>query len=174
MESYSVISFIFGFLILVALIILFFVNQIIFYRNMVEKKFNAVLVGLEARVGLIENMVKFINDNLEAETILQKKLLKMNEAIKLLIDGSRDLREFKKLEKNFVHFTELEETYSFLENNKKYLSLKEECLLNKNRVDYSIEGYDEGVSRYNNYKSKKHISILSNVFRFQNYDYYGK
>lgn len=174
MESYSIISFIFGFLILLILIILFFINQIIFHKNMIEKKFKAVLVGLEARQTLINNMVKFINENLEAEVILQKKLLKMNEIIKLLSDGSRELKELKKLEKSFVHFTELENTYSFLSTNKKYLSLKEECLLNKNRVDYSIVGYEEGVSRYNNYRTKKHISVLSKVFHFQDYDYYSK
>ena len=174
MESYSVISLIFGFLILFALIILYFINQVIFRKNMVEKKFSAVLVGLEARVSLIDNLVKFINNNLESETLLQKKLLKMNEVIKLLLNGSRDLKELKKLDKHFNHFTELENTYSFLEGNKKYLSLKEECLLNKNRVDYSFIGYDDSVKKYNEYKDKKLISILNKIINFSNYDYYGE
>lgn len=173
MDSYTIIVLIFGILILFILFILFFINRLMSYNNMVKCRFSNALEYLEIRLVIIEDMISFVSKNLEHETSYVKKLQQTKDSIQKLFQDNSNLKEFKKYEKNFLHFTTLDETYSFLKKNQDYLDLKEEITLNQDRVIYAMESYDRGVMSYNDYLEKKWIGRIAKIFRFPNYDYYN-
>ena len=174
MDSYSIIVLIFGLLILIALIVVFFLNRLIGYQNKVKDLFATILEYLDARMKLIDEMIKFISSELNYEENFIKKLEQTKVSIQNLFQNSNSLKEFKKYEKEFLSFLTLEKVYPSLKKNKKYLALKQEIELNQERVVYAMDSYDKGVMDYNDYQKKKLIRFLARVFHFPKYDYYNK
>ena len=174
MDSYSIIVFIFGILILFLLIVLFFVNRLFSYRNRVKRHFDTVLEYLEVRIVLIDEIITFITEHLEHEEHYVKKLKQVKDEIQKLFQDSSSLKEFKKGEKEFLNFNSLEKVYPSLKNRSDYLDLKDEIKLNQDRVVYAMDSYDKGVMDYNNYREKKFVRLVAKIFRFPNYDYYNK
>lgn len=174
MDSYSIIVLIFGLLIIIALIVVFFLNRLIGYQNKVKDLFATILEYLDARMKLIDEMIKFISSELNYEENFIKKLEQTKVSIQNLFQNSNSLKEFKKYEKEFLSFLTLEKVYPSLKKNKKYLALKQEIELNQERVVYAMDSYDKGVMDYNDYQKKKLIRFLARVFHFPKYDYYNK
>lgn len=174
MDSYSIIVLIFGLLIIIALIVVFFLNRLIGYQNKVKDLFATILEYLDARMKLIDEMIKFISSELNYEENFIKKLEQTKVSIQNLFQNSNSLKEFKKYEKEFLSFLTLEKVYPSLKKNKKYLALKQEIELNQERVVYAMDSYDKGVMNYNDYQKKKLIRFLARVFHFPKYDYYNK
>lgn len=174
MDSYSIIVLIFGLLIIIALIVVFFLNRLIGYQNKVKDLFATILEYLDARMKLIDEMIKFISSELNYEENFIKKLEQTKVSIQNLFQNSNSLKEFKKYEKEFLSFLTLEKVYPSLKKNKEYLALKQEIELNQERVVYAMDSYDKGVMDYNDYQKKKLIRFLARVFHFPKYDYYNK
>lgn len=174
MDSYTVIVLIFGIIILMLLVILFFINRLISYRRRVENSLVTVSSYLEVRIQLTDQMIEFIEKNLEYEKSYLLKLKDVKKYIQEFLKKNHSFKNFHKNEKEFLHFTTLDKTYSFLKNNQEYEGLKNEALVNQDNLIYALDSYDKGVVDYNNYRSKKMILFISKLFRFSQYDCYNK
>ena len=174
MDSYTVIVVIFGIIILLLLVGVFFINRLSIYNNKVKSSLVTVSGHLEARMELIDQMINFINNNLEHEKSYVTKLKHVDKYIKEFLEENSNFKGFSKNEKEFLNFIRLDENYSFLKKNKEYLKLKEEVLANQERLVYALDSYDKGVVDYNNYRSNKFILFLSKLFGFPEYDCYSK
>lgn len=175
MAAYTIIIIIFGILILLTLIVLFFINRLLSYKNRVEHSFEAVSDSLRERNSLIDETIKFIQNKLEHEEQFIQKLDDIKIIINQYLEGKNkdDFNKFKKQEKIFLEIIKLEEIYDTLKSDKEYQKLKNNILLNQERMLYALDSYDKGVVDYNNYQENKFISILGKVLRFPKYDCYN-
>lgn len=174
MESYSIIVIIFGVLSLLLLIGLFFVNRLISYRNKVERQFVAVSDCLEMRIELIEQVINFIENNLSGEKSYLLKLNDVKEYVQKFLGGDRSFRKFRHNEKLLLEFNDFDKMYSFLKKNSQFLELRDNILVNCEKLVYALDSYDKGVKSYSNYKSNKFIYFISKLFRFPDYDCYSE
>lgn len=174
MKQEQFIVIIFGLIILIMLIILYFINQLLNQKKKVEDDFLTVSNYFNERVELIQKLINFIKDNLKHEEEFIKQL--ENSIIELNNLTLKDdyLKKIKDAEMFVMKFTTLDEVYSFLEKEEKYMELKQEVFDNQGRIDYAMAGYDGKVENYNNYKNKKYFKILSILLKLPNYDYYNK
>ena len=175
MADYTIIIIIFGLLILLALVILFFINRLLSYKNRVEHSFKSVSDYLEDRILFIDEASGFIQRNLEHEEEFIQKLNEIKLIINQYLDGKNkdDFKKFRKQEKIFLEIVGLDEIYDTLKDNKEYQKLKKNILLNQERILYALDNYDRGVEDYNNYQQNKWIAILAKIFRFPKYDCYN-
>ena len=175
MAAYTIIIIIFGILILLTLIVLFFINRLLSYKNRVEHSFEAVSDSLRERNSLIDETIKFIQNKLEHEEQFIQKLDDIKIIINQYLEGKNkdDFNKFKKQEKIFLEIIKLEEIYDTLKSDKEYQKLKNNILLNQERMLYALDSYDKGLVDYNNYQENKFISILGKVLRFPKYDCYN-
>ena len=174
MDSYTIIVFIFGVFTLFLLVILFFINRLLSHKRLITNSLVAVYANIEARIDLIEEMKEFIEKNLEHEKSYLSKLQKIEDYLSEFLKKKPIFKNYDKNEKEFLHFTFLDKTYSKLKNNKEYQKLKNDAITNKDNLIYALDSYDKGVINYNNYKDQKFILIISKIFRFPNYDCYNK
>ena len=174
MESYSVIVLLFGILVLLLLVLLYFVNRIMQYKTRIDNSFLAVKESLDERIKIIEIMIDFLKDNLEHEKSYQKKLKNTKEVILSIKNNREGINLIKKTEKDVLSFVKLENTYKNLVKNKDFLKIREELLNNKERLIYALDSYDKGVIDYNNYKAIKVVYWLSKLCRLPEYDCYNK
>lgn len=174
MNSDTIIILIFGVIILLLLIGLFFINELIHYKKKVENSFTIIKDILNSNSKLIEEIVVWIKDNLEHEEEFIKKLNDANTIIKEISFRNINFSQVEKALKIILKFTNLEEIYSFLKKDKQYLALKKEILKNQNRFSYAIDGYNKEVECYDNYRNQKFISSLNKLLRFPKYNYYNK
>ena len=119
-------------------------------------------------------MKEFIEKNLEHEKSYLSKLQKIEDYLSEFLNEKNSFKNFQKNEKEFLHFTTLDQTYSYLKKNQEYLKLKNEALVNQDNLIYALDSYDKGVTNYNNYKGQKLILLISKIFRFPKYDCYNK
>lgn len=174
MESYSMIVLIFGILSLILLVILYFINRLVQHKNKINKRFLAVKDFLDERVKIVDNMVSFLENNLEHEKSYLKKLGNVKEVILNIKNNKEGIGAIKKTEVDVLSFSKLENTYKNLTKNKEYLKIKEDILANQDKLVYALDSYDKGVINYNNYREKKFIYWLSKLCRIPEYDCYNK
>ena len=174
MNSDTIIILVFGFIILLLLIGLFFINRLISYKKKVENSFAIVNDIFKSNSKLIDEITSWIKNNLEHEEEFIKKL---NEAKMIIQDTNLHNINFSQIEKALkiiLKFTNLEEIYSFLKKDKQYLKSKKGLLDNQNRFSYAMDGYNKEVECYDNYRNQKFMKILNKLLRFPKYDYYNK
>lgn len=174
MDSYTIIAFIFGVFTLFLLVILFFINRLLSHKRLITNSLVAVYAHIEARIDLIEEMKEFIEKNLENEKSYLLKLQKIEDYLSEFLKKKPIFKNYDKNEKEFLHFTFLDKTYSKLKDNEEYQKLKKDAITNKDNLIYALDSYDKGVISYNNYKEQKFILIISKIFRFPHYDCYNK
>ena len=174
LEGYIIIVLIFGIILLGTLIILYFVNQILRYRMVIDNSFIAVRVSIDKMEVLIDNISEFIRVDLSHEISLKRNFDRLKELVRTIENDKNGIEKIKVIEKELLSFIELENNYKNLTKNKEYIRIKEEILNNKDRLIYAFDGYDKGVNSYNIYRRKKLINFLSKLCRIPLYDNYNK
>ncbi len=174
MDTYVVIVIIFGIIALILLCLLFFINRLSILGKMVEDCFLSVESYIEQRAFIFEDMSSFLSKKLTQEQSLSKKIDSVRKSLLDVHGAIEGIDVLKKSDSVFSKFIHLDSLYDDLKNDKDYLKLKNSYQENQDRINYSIDSYDEGVSIYNKYKEKWLISFLSKVLRFPEYSYYKK
>lgn len=174
MEGYTIIVLIFGFIILISLVVLFFVNRLISYKRRVQNSLFAVLECLEVRIQLINKMTEFVKKELDHERGYLLKLKNVEKYLEEFLNKNYSFNNFGKNETDFLHYTTLDKTYSFLKKNQEYINLKTDALANQDKLIYALDIYDKKVVQYNDYRSKKIVLLISKMFHFPKYDCYNK
>ena len=174
MESYNIIILVFGLITLFSLIMLYFINRILQYKIRIENSFLEIRKLLDEQMNILDEMIEFIKINFEHEVSLLKKLDKTKEIIPNVKNNSDGIKDIKRVEKELLGFTKLENTYKKLDKNKDYINIKEDILNNRDKLIYAFDGYDREVISYNNYRENKLIKFLSKLCRIPQYDCYNK
>lgn len=174
MESYTWIVIIFGILLILFLLPLFFINRLLLQANKIEIRFDPIKTYIEEKKELLDNIALFIKNNIKNEEELIKKIEETTNELKNIKDAKDGIPALKKSEELEINLNKLEEINSKLTENKEYQSLKTKLKENQNRINYAKDSYNEEVTNYNNYKKKKILSILNKLFSFQEYTYYKK
>lgn len=164
----------FAILILLGIVIISFYNRLLFKKNKVIDKFDAINDCLNKRIDIINQVITILSNDKYHEDSLMLELRKVSDKINkeniinnllLLISKSDDV-----LKKALT----LEKIYPGLGNNKEYLKLVDVFKNNQYQLMYAIEIYNEEVEVYNNYKNKAGIRLISKIFKLPDYDYYKK
>lgn len=174
MESYTIIVLIFGIIIFILLIGLYFVNRILQYKLRIDNSFYAIKEVLNSLEVLLEDILEFLDKNLEHEKSLRKRLSQTKDLILSVKNDKEGIKTIHKIDSELNNFISLENTYEKLGKNKDYTKIKEELLKNKDRLIYASDIYDKGVIDYNNYREKRLINIISKLLRIPDYDCYNK
>lgn len=174
MEGYSVIVLVFGVLSLLILGILYFVNWLWKYKTKIDNSFFAVKEVLNDRAELLEEMIEFVEGNLEHEKSYQKKLAQTRDLIVNIRNNKEGIETIKRTKGEVLSFVELENTYKKLGKNKDYLQIKDEILRNEEKLVYAFDSYDKGVIEYSNYRNNKFIYWLSKLCGIPEYGCYNK
>ena len=170
MDGYKCIILVFGILTLFILIILYFVNQLLFYRNKVNNSFRAVNEILDERIRIIDGIINFIKKELKNEDNLVNKLNKL----RIEYDSYyNDIKYIKKTNKYLNEFKRLSSVYINLKSKSLYRELNIKINNNQDKMNYAMEGYDKEVKSYNDYCDGKFISVIQELFKFPHYDYYN-
>lgn len=173
MESYVIIILIFGGLLLLSLVGVYFVNHILQYKVKIDNSFLAVKEIIEQRIDIIDDMINFLNSNLEYEKSYQKRLVKAKELLINVKNNKNGTDNYKQTLESVFSFINLENVYKNLSKDKEYLVIKKAILSNKEKLDYALDVYDKGVIVYNNYRKKKLIYWLSKMCRIPEYGCYN-
>ena len=174
MKSYTVIVLIFGVICLLMMVMIYFINRILQYKNRIDNSFNAIKDSLEERTLIVEDMINFLATYIEHEKSYQKNLMKDKDLISTIKNNEEGIKLIKKTESDVLKFGELENTYKNLAKNKEYMKIKREILKNNENLMYAIDIYDKGVISYNNYREKKLIYTLSKLCKIPEYSCYNK
>lgn len=174
LESYIIIILIFALILLLSLIVLYFINQILRYKMIIDNSFISIKKNIDELNSLTNDILEFLNNNLEHEKSYYKRLNKAKEKIITIKNNKDGINELKLIEKEVLSFINLENTYKYLSKNKDYLKIKEELINNKDRLIYAFENYDKGVISYNKYKENKYINLLSKIIKVPEYICYNK
>lgn len=174
MGGFTIIVLIFGIILFVVLVILYFINQIIEYQNTLDYSFIAVKLCVEKMKVIIDNIDEFIRFNLNHEISLHRNFHILSNEVRTIENNKEGIEKIKNIEKELLRFSELENTYPNLSKNKEFIKFKEEILNTKERLVYAFENYDKGVISYNKYKENKFINLLSKMIKSPEYDSYNK
>ena len=174
MESYIIIVFIFGIIILILLILLYFVNKILQHKKRLDNSFYAIKEVLNSLEVLLDDILEFLDGNLEHEKSLRKRLSQTKDLIISVKNDKEGINTIHKIESEINNFINLKNTYEKIGKNKEYNRIKEEVLKNKDKLIYASDIYDKGVIDYNIYREKKLIDILSKLLKIPEYDCYNK
>lgn len=174
MESYNIIILIFGLITFVLLLVIYFINRVLQYKTRIDNSFLSIRKLLDEQNDILGRMINFLKDNFEHEVSLVKKLEKTKELILNIKNDGDGINDIKRVEKELLGFTKLENTYKKLLKNEDYTNIKLSILNNRDRLIYAFDGYDREVISYNNYKRNKMINFFSKLCRIPQYDCYNK
>lgn len=173
-EGYTIIVLIFGVICFLMMLMIYFINRLFQYKSRIDNSFIAIKDNLGKRTLIVEDMINFLETNLEHEKSYQKKLMKAKDLISIIKNNEEGIKLIKKTESDILGFVKLENTYKNLTKNKDYLKIKSEILKNNEKLMYAMDSYDKGVISYNNYRSKKLIYTLSKLCKIPEYSCYNK
>lgn len=174
MDSYSIIVLIFGIISFILLILVYFVNRIIFYKTRINNSFLTIRELLDDRVDLVDEMLEFVKDNLEYEKSYYKRLLQAKEVLVTIKNNKEGISDYKRTVEVIASFSKLDNTYKKLAKNKDYLKIVENISRNNDKLIYAMDSYDKGVIDYNNYRVNKLIFFLSKICGIPEYGCYNK
>lgn len=174
MESYVIIVLLFGIICMFLLIGVYFVGRIFGYKDMIDNNFIAVSNIISERINIIDDMVKFLESNLEYEKSYKRELIKTKEQLNKISNNKEGIDLIVDTDKMFVSFNKLENTYNKLSKNKEYLMIKTNVSNNMEKLEYSFDVYNKGVNNYNTYREKRFIYLLSKLCGIPEYGYYKK
>lgn len=170
-----ILSIIFGMVIFLLLVALFFINTLLLKRKRVEHQFEGVVKCLGNRVELFNKMISFIEENLDNEDKYLNSIKKSSMVLKDIVNSNRDaIKEIKQSNKLLDKFNDLVNVYSKLSKDSNYLDIVEEIKVNNERLVYAFSSYDIEAKNYNEFSKTKINSIISWLFKFDDYEYYSK
>ena len=124
MERFMILSIIFGMVIFLFLVALFFINTLLLKRKRVEHQFEGVVKCLGNRVELFNKMISFIEENLDNEDKYLNSLKKSSMVLNDIVNSNRDtIKEIKQSNKLLDKFNDLVNVYSKLSKDSNYLEI---------------------------------------------------
>ena len=169
---YSIIVIIFGVIVFILLCLLFFVNRLSLFRGEVENHSAIILSYIEERVTLFENISSFLIGKVRHEDEFVREVEDKLKSLRGIKKINESILLLKNTEDVLVKFFKLEDVYSFLKDDEEFISFKEQYQEHIDRIDYTMDHFDQVVRKYNDYKSGKLISILSKMLNYPDYDCY--
>lgn len=164
-----VITLIFGILIFISLIIVYFFNHLLFYKNKVQKKYNKIKGIVEKEHECLGKMSEYIEKNLKNETNLLRKIKGYQKDL-LNIKEENFFKTINKVNKVLPQFKKLKEVYPNLKNKNSYQDIIHEFELIETSYHYAKNVYDEELRDYNAYREQRFLKSLSKLFRLKDYD----
>ena len=118
MDSYIIITIIFGIITMCILCLLFFINRLSLLKSEIEKSFIPIKEYIEERTTLLDKISSFISKNLEHEEELIKNIENAKKILKNIKNAEEGIPHLKKTEEIFSKFKNLNKIYKKLINNK--------------------------------------------------------
>lgn len=176
MEIQTTLTIIFGSITFLALIVVFYVNNLLMKKDKVDHQFESVIKYLKERKNLIDRVSSFTEEHTENEEKYVKTLRKHGENISDITTLNKEsLKEIKSSLKQLKKFIKMDEIYPKFSKNGIYSLLSDEIILNEERFNYSIESYNKEAKIYNEIKSKNKVNIyISKIFKINDYEYYDE
>jgi len=152
-------------------------NNIITKKNFVKNCFSQIEVQLKRRYDLIPNLVESTKGYMvhEKET-LESVIKARNQCLGFLelakkTNQKQDLSNLFQTENSLLgalsKFQMISESYPQLKANENFKMLMEELSSTENRVAFSRQAYNDGVTDYNTFIQKFPNSVFAAFFNFQ-------
>ena len=175
MESYNILIVLFGIIILGIMIILFFINNLLLKKERVKNQFESVNNYINDRIDLFARIASFVESNSENEEKYVNSIYDSSDELSDVCDnGKYDIKKIKKSFKVIEKYIKLGDIYPDFNKNRIYTMLKEEIILNEERIVYAMESYDKAAKNFNELKTKKIYDKISKIFKIEDYEYYNK
>ena len=171
MDAYIIIVIIFSILTMLLLMVLYFVNRLYIYKNRIDHAYEVVDELMDDRLGYVGRFSSFIENELDTENNLVKRL---NKLVDEYDSKNKDIKFVKKTGKYLDELKVLYKVYPKLKDKYLYQTLSKGIDINQERLEYAMDTYDKEVKRYNDYVSNKYISMLKQLLKFPDYDYYKR
>ena len=174
METYTIIIIIFGIITFLLICLLYFLNQLMIYKNKVEFQFKSINSHMEEVISLLDSFSLWLESNYSEEKDLLKKIHKFCFQFKEEKDVMAKLSFVDEMDKLVKGIYKLEKVYPKILKENEYLSFKEEYENHKSEIMYAIDLFNQGVEDYNRYKKKRIVSMLNAIVHYPDYVLYKK
>ncbi len=165
-----------GLIILVALVVVYYINRIIRLGNRVDNAWSQIDVQLKKRVDLVPNLVEAVKGYMKHEKDVISKVTKARERMLGAKTDEEKVKANNQITGALKTIFALAENYPKLRANENFMMLQEELAGVENKIAYSRQFYNDSILTYNNLvstfpglmfagmlgkKKKKHLEITA-------------
>lgn len=163
------------FIVLIALIILFFVsiyNALIRLRNQVKNAWAQIDVQLKRRHDLIPNLIETVKGYMTHERQIMENITKYrSQAMNAQTVGEKAQAE-SLLSGALGQLRVQVENYPDLKANQNFLALQEELTATENKISFARQNYNDQVMMYNNKIQMFPSNIVAGMFNFKEEEFF--
>jgi LemA protein len=161
-----------GVAVLAAVIVVAVYNGLVSLRNQCENAWSQIDVQLKRRNDLIPNLIETVKGYAAHE----KQTFENVTQARASMIGAKTVKE-KAQASNMLSDTlkslfAVAENYPNLKANQNFMQLQEELTTTENKISYARQFYNDSVMRYDTKRQTFPNSIIANLFRFADRDYF--
>lgn len=162
-----------GFLILLAIFVLFvFVligmyNGLVQTRNQVKNSWSQIDVQLKRRHDLIPNLIETAKGYVKHERETLENITRARTQAQGAINIPDKIKTETELTGALTRFFAVAESYPDLKANQNFLSLQEELSSTENKIAFARQAYNDSVLFYNNKIEMFPSNIIAGMFNFK-------
>jgi len=157
------------------LIILYFIyiyNRLINFRERVKESSSDIEVQLKRRADLIPNLVETVKGYASHEKEVLEKVTEARSKIVNAQTVKEGLEADNMLTSALKTLFAVAENYPDLKANQNFLHLQQELVDAEDKIQASRRFYNAVLREYQAYKESFPNSIIANMFKFPNFEYY--
>jgi len=170
------IGIIFGSIVLIGVIVVYYINKVIMLGNRVDNAWSQIDVQLKKRVDLIPNLVEAVKGYMKHEKDVIASVTNARERMLSAKTDEDKVKANNQITGALKTIFALAENYPKLRANENFMMLQEEMSGVENKIAYSRQFYNDSILTYNNLvsmfpgmifagilgkKKKKHLEISS-------------
>ena len=157
------------------LIILYFIyiyNRLVNFRERVKESSSDIEVQLKRRADLIPNLVETVKGYASHEKEVLEKVTEARSKIVNAQTVKEGLEADNMLTSALKTLFAVAENYPDLKANQNFLHLQQELVDAEDKIQASRRFYNAVLREYQAYKESFPNSIIANMFKFPNFEYY--
>ena len=162
-------------LVILGIIILYFIyiyNRLINFRERVKESSSDIEVQLKRRADLIPNLVETVKGYASHEKEVLEKVTEARSKIVNAQTVKEGLEADNILSSALKTLFAVAENYPDLKANQNFLHLQQELVDAEDKIQSSRRFYNAVLREYQAYKQSFPNSIIANIFKFPNFEYY--
>jgi LemA protein len=168
-------AFFFGFLIIIAVLVLWLIvqyNNLVTLRNQVTNAWKQIDVQLKRRHDLIPNLVNAIKGSMQFEQDTLEKVIKARNAAVSATGVADVAQKEQELTGALGRLFALAENYPDLKSNENVKQLQEELTSTENKIGFARQFYNDVATKFNTVQQLFPTNLIAGFFRFQPVDLY--
>jgi LemA protein len=159
-------------IVILGLIVMTLYNRLVALRNKVEAAWAQIDVQLQRRAELIPNLVETVKGYAAHEKETLDAVIRARNAVQSASGPAESAAADNMLTGALKSVFALAEAYPDLKANQNFLNLQETLTGTEDKIAYARQFYNDSVNRYNTKIQTVPSSILANMFKFTEREYF--